>query len=105
MRDLEFHEEWLIADGHIVKIDGIEHKIKVSIWNAKYPDPYKAISVMATVVDRDCEYYQTVKRDLKDDWSTDILDSGLELQIEVMNQVRNQLAIMPLKYAAAHQFC
>lgn len=83
---LRGREAWLDANGKTVKIDGIKHVLEVSTHRAIYPYREDVISVYAEPINKNSEYYLKTKRELGDDWSTDVLDSGDELYIEVAQQ-------------------
>lgn len=80
-------EEWLEHDGKIVTIDGIKHRLKVSTTKAVYPRRETTVSVYASPVNRQSQYYKSTKRKLGDDWSTDVLESP-ETEAEVMRQLK-----------------
>lgn len=82
-----YGETWEKHDGKEVTIDGYKYILRVSVYNAVYPYEHKAISVYADPKNKDCKYYQDVKRELGDDWSTDVLDSDPELSGHILNQL------------------
>lgn len=90
MKSLKFYQEWLEHDGRVVKIDGLNYRLRVRTFQAIYPSPENKITVYATPVNKNSKYYQEVKRQLGDDWSTDVLDSSLELQADILNQIAEQ---------------
>jgi hypothetical protein len=89
MKSLEFYTNWLEHDGKTVTIDGIKHKIKVSTFEAIYPYKHAAITVYATPVNRYSKYYREIKKELRDDWSTDVL-SSLEMECEILSQLKGK---------------
>ena len=88
MRLLEIYQEWLEHDGKNIKIDGVNHLLRVSTLDAIYPRPAKLISVQAEVVNKKSRYYQDTKARMGDHWSTDVLDSDIELAADILSQAR-----------------
>mgnify|MGYP001074389770 CR=1 FL=1 len=88
MHYLEHHEEWLDYDGRKVVLNGVAHKIRVSTYRAIYPYEHVAITVHADPVDKRTKYYRDTKRELGDDWSTDVLGSDIELQVNILLQLQ-----------------
>ena len=88
MKSFEIYQEWLEHDGKVIKIDGIKHRLKVTTLNAIYPRPAKLISVQAEVVNKKSRYYQDTKARMGDHWSTDVLDSDIELVADILSQAR-----------------
>ena len=86
-QDLSRREFWLEANGKTVKVQGKKYKIKVSSWKAIYPYKRYVISVMAEMVDKDDPEYIEVRRILRDDWSTDVLESGDDFYCAVHEQL------------------
>lgn len=89
-RSTEFYGDWVQHHGKVVEIDGHKHRIRCSVYMARYPTEREVISVYAEPVDKTSEYYLESKRKLKDDWATDILDSDVELQSDVLQQCEQQ---------------
>jgi 4'-phosphopantetheinyl transferase EntD len=83
----EHNKFWLSQNGKRVKLNGIVHVIKVTSFRASYPYYHDVIDVSAIPINKESKYYQTIKRELKDDWSTDILASDPEVEFEVRQQV------------------
>lgn len=79
--------DWIDFDGRIVKLDGINHRIRVSRYNAIYPYPRIVTTVSAEPCDRRTRYYRDIRAELGDDWSTDILESDVSIQSEVLAQL------------------
>lgn len=86
----EYYQEWLEHDGKKVKIDGINHILRVSTHMAIYPYRHEVISVQAEVADKSTKYYRELKARYGDDWSTDVLDSDIVLQTEILCQLGEQ---------------
>ena len=80
---------WLAHKNVVIKIDGIKHRLKVDTFRATYPHQHTRINVMVEPINKNTKYYLETKRDLGDDWSTDVLDSSIALQTEVINQLHN----------------
>ncbi len=79
--------DWMDFDGRVVLIDGINHKIRVNRYNAIYPYPRIVTTVDAEPCNRNTKYYRDIRRQLGDDWSTDILQSDPSLQCDVLLQL------------------
>ena len=86
-QDLSKKEYWLEANGKTVKVEGKKYKIKVSSWKAIYPYERYVISVMAEMVNKDDPEYIEVRGILRDDWSTDVLESGDDFYCAVHEQL------------------
>jgi len=86
-QDLSRKEFWLEANGKIVKVQGKEYKIKVSSWQAIYPYKRYVISVDAEMVNHDDPEYIKVREILRDDWSTDVLESREDFYAAVYSQL------------------
>lgn len=71
----------------IVKYKGISHFIKYSEFNAVYPYEHISRSVFLEVVDKNTNYYQRIKKQLGDDWSTDITSIPIEDYVDILNQL------------------
>ena len=90
MASYDFYAEtWEKHDGALVTVDGLRCKIRVSSHNAIYPYPHRVIDVSAvpTRAAKRTEAYLRVRRDLRDDWSTDVLASDVEVQSEILAQL------------------
>lgn len=80
---------WEQHNGKVVTLDdGTRAKIVVSTINATYPYPAKLISVDAVPVCKTSKRYLTTKRELGDDWMTDVLESSIELQAQILSQLQ-----------------
>lgn len=102
-RNIHYHENWMEHDGKTVRIDGHSYRLKVSTYEATYPYRHTAISVMAEPKDKDSEMYRRTRKDLGDDWSTDVLESDISLQANVLHQCLKQDAKVYIKaYAKEH---
>lgn len=84
-----YGDEWTKHDGRIVKIDGMNCKIRVRIVNAVYPYPHESITVEAepTAAAKRSKKYRSIKERLGDDWLTDILESDIETQCSILEQL------------------
>lgn len=87
MRIAKFFAEWLDHDGKFVLIDGLKYRLSVKTYRARYPVERDVISVHAEPVNKRSKHYREVKRELGDDWSTDVLESSLELQADILSQL------------------
>ena len=84
-----FASDWISYDGRIVFVDGYSWKLRVETYDAVYPVKQSLTSVWLepTKTTRWSDYYMTIKRRLRDDWTTDVLSSEPELQAELMRQL------------------
>jgi hypothetical protein len=87
MKLFQFYSNWQSHDGKIVLIDNIKHKIEVRIFEQTYPYKAQVISVHAVPLSKNSQYYKTIKLQLGDDFSTDILDSDIKVQSDVLRQL------------------
>jgi hypothetical protein len=79
--------QWLEHHGKIVKLDGHTHVLKVTTYEAIYPYAHTVLHVAAVPRNTKTRYYRTIKAQLGDDWSTDVLASESEVITSVMQQV------------------
>lgn len=79
--------DWLDYDGRVVKLDGINHVLRCNRYKAIYPYERIVTTVHAEPQNRTTRYYRDIRRELGDDWSTDILQSDVTIQCEVMAQL------------------
>jgi len=86
-RSFNIYGYWQEANGRHVKIDGHAYKLRVNVDNAVYPYPQKVIRVYADPINKNAAWYQKIKRELGDDWSTDVLESDVELTCSVASQL------------------
>lgn len=75
---------WTAHNGKVVKIDGINCRIKTSVYTARYPYTEEVISVYAEPIGHNTEKYREIKRILKDDWATDVLECDLGLYCDIL---------------------
>lgn len=87
------NQEWLDHDGKTVFINGHAYKLSVHTYRACYPYDREVIQVFADPKNRRAEWYLKTKRELGDDWSTDILESSDEIYCDVLTQARNLSSI------------
>lgn len=78
---------WHTYSGKIVLIDGIQHRLRVREYTARYPREERRIDVSAEPVSKSSRYYRETKQSLGDDWSIDVLDSDCELQVAILEQL------------------
>lgn len=85
----QYYSDWEQYNGRKVKVDGIECEIKVDIYTRKYPTEALMISVYAepTARAKRTEQYKEARRKLGDDWATDVLDSDIEVQVDILTQL------------------
>ncbi len=89
MASYAIYKDWEKFDGRTVTVDGMECVIRVSSYLARFPREERVIHVHAVPTEAAMltEAYLSVKRDLRDDWSTDVLDSDPEVQTEILEQL------------------
>lgn len=85
--DYKYYSQWEDKDGKIVIIDGYKHRLKVSVYTAKYPYIHKVITVDAVPINKTTKYYKKWKRKLGDDWSIGVLEN-FETEALVWDQVK-----------------
>ena len=81
------NEHWLQHHNKVVLIDGLKYKLDISTHKAIYPYEHTVLSVYANPVSKNSKHYREVRAVLRDDWSTDILESDIEVQCNVLNQM------------------
>ena len=95
MHYLEHNGEWEGLDGVIVRMPireggkAVAHRLRVRTYEAIYPTRAQVIDVHAEPVNKAGRDYRQVRDILGDDWSTDVLDSSVELAAEVLRQARS----------------
>jgi len=82
----ENNRKWLDRDKKKVTIDNRKYKLIVKTWDAIYPHSRKVISVQAEMINKNSNHYKAIVKELKDDWSIDILDSEIDVQCFVDRQ-------------------
>jgi hypothetical protein len=89
MASYAIYKDWEEFDGRAVTVDGMACTIQVSTYVASFPRNERVIHVHAvpTEAAMRTEAYLSVKRKLRDDWSTDVLDSDPEVQTEILEQL------------------
>jgi hypothetical protein len=95
-----YGETWEHHNGKRVKIDGLVHELQVTVYRARYPLDETVISVYAEPVNKSSRYYEKIRAALRDDWSTDVLESAPELQAKILAQLG-----VPDECAADRCFC
>ena len=90
MQNLTEHNSWwLNQDRKEVLIDGLAHCLQTSTYRASFPYERDVITVYAEPINKCTKHYLKVRRELGDDWSTDVLESGIELQVAIKQQLQN----------------
>ena len=79
---------WVQQDGKKVRLDRIDYWIKVNVYTAIYPYECTVISVYAVPINKNTKYYQKIRAELHDDWSTDVLASSSEIEFELRRQLQ-----------------
>jgi len=84
-----YAETWEKHDGRHVTVGELRCKIQVRSYVAAYPYRHRVITVHAvpTRIAKRSESYLRVKRELGDDWSTDILASDCEVECDILEQL------------------
>ena len=84
-----YAETWEQHDGRVVTVDGLRCKLRVTTFTQRYPYERRMIDVSAepTRAAKRTEAYLRVRRELRDDWSTDVLESDVSVQSEILEQL------------------
>ena len=84
-----YAEQWEQHDGALVTVDGLRCKLRVESYEAIYPYRHRVLNVRAvpTRAAKRSEVYRSVRADLGDDWSTDVLESDINVQCEILEQL------------------
>lgn len=92
-RSYQYYGEWEQYHGRRVVVDGLPCVLNVSVYIQKYPYIDKVISVYAcpTKQSRQTVQYKLTRQHLGDDWSTDVLESDVELQADILSQLRRKV--------------
>lgn len=93
-RSFKVYGFWAQHENKIVKVDGISCRIKISVYVQRYPYEQQVISIYAEPISHSTEKYKETKRILGDDWSTDVLDSDIEVQSEILRQCQALPAVV-----------
>lgn len=88
-RSFQFYGDWAQYHGRKVMIDGLAYTLKVNTYMASYPRREMLISVYAEPVNKHSKHYLETKRQLGDDWSTDVLES-FDVMCDILAQLQNQ---------------
>lgn len=87
MGSIKNYGQWLQHDGKTVKIDGLAYRLQCKTVRTVYPYPDEKVDVIAVPVNKNSKHYKDTKNHLNDDWVTDILDSSIEVQSCVWQQL------------------
>ena len=89
MASYAIYKDWEEFDGRAVMVDGMPCTIRVDTYIAHFPREERVIYVHAVPTESAMltEAYLSVKRKLRDDWSTDVLGSDPEVQTEILLQM------------------
>lgn len=81
--------EWEKHNGRILRIEGLSWKLRVVTYRAIYPYErmVTTVSLDPTPATKRSNHYKQIKRDLGDDWSTDVLSSDVAFQVELIQQL------------------
>ena len=86
-RSTQVYGEWAQHDGRTVTVGGLKCRLRCNVFMARYPVAQEMISVHAEPISRTSKAYRETRAALGDDWSTDVLDSDIELQSEILAQL------------------
>ncbi len=78
---------WLDHDGTAITLDVYVHTLKVDTYEVIYPYAHTVLRVHAQPQYTETKWYKAMKRQLGDDWSTDVLGSDIDVQLDVMQQL------------------
>jgi hypothetical protein len=89
MASYAIYKDWEQFDGRAVTIDGMDCIIRVRSYVASFPRKERVIHVDAVPTEAAMltEAYLSVKRKLRDDWSTDVLQSEPEVETAILEQL------------------
>lgn len=87
-----FESDWAEHDGKTVNLnDGLgKRRVRVSVHAAIYPYQCRLITVFAEPINKESAEYRRIREDLRDDWSTDVLESSDTVYCEVLRQCQAQ---------------
>jgi hypothetical protein len=85
-----YGKTWEGYEGKTVIVDGLKCRLRVQVYQARYPYPGKQIEVSAVPVSKTSKRYREVKAYLGDDWSTDVLSSDITVQSAILEQLGEQ---------------
>jgi hypothetical protein len=86
-RNYEIYKELEQFAGKTVLIDGLQYRLCISVYEAVYPVRERVISAYLNPVSKTSKHYLESKKLLKDDWSLDMFELGLEEYCNVYNQL------------------
>jgi hypothetical protein len=98
-KSTKFFGEWEKFNGRKVKIEGRAYRIRATVSTAIYPYEDEVISVHAEPINKRSKYYLKTKAELGDDWSTDVLESSIELICDIWTQLTGD-PVHPKNYRA-----
>ncbi|MHC4301009.1 MAG: hypothetical protein ACYS7Y_27355 [Planctomycetota bacterium] len=80
---------WEKHDGQVVTVGGLRCNLRVRTHRAVYPYVHTVLNVSAvpTVAARRTVAYRTIRAELRDDWDTDVLESDISVQSDILAQV------------------
>jgi hypothetical protein len=89
MASYAIYKDWEEFDDRAVTVDGMDCIIRVNSYVAHFPRGERVIHVHAvpTEAAMQTEAYLSVKRKLRDDWSTNVLDSDPEVETAILEQL------------------
>lgn len=86
-RSTTHYGDWQQHDGKEVVVDGLRCRLRCEVFRQRYPYPDEVISVHAVPLSTRSKLYRAIRHQLGDDWSTDVLDSDIDLQVDVLEQL------------------
>lgn len=78
------NEFWLDYDGKKFKLDDLTYQIRSHSFEGIHPYKRQVLTVYADPVSKTSKEYLKIKRELRDDWSLDVLDSDIETTVKIM---------------------
>jgi len=82
-----YGDQWELHHGKVVTLEGVRCRIHVDTYTARYPYVQEVISVSARPLSKISTRYREIRRQLGDDWATDVLDSDIEVQCDILQQL------------------
>lgn len=90
-----YHQEWLDYHGLKVLYEGRAYRLEARSFTPVHGED--RITVFATPVNKSSKMYREVKRTLGDDWSTDVLNSTIEIEWDFLQAARKAFDEKDLK--------
>lgn len=85
----DVYSDWEQYNGRTVRLDDMDCVIRVRVYDGYYPIKCRMIDVSAepTGEAKRSAFYKGMKSRLGDDWSTDVLSSDIDVQVNILQQL------------------